>query len=260
MSWILVVLLLLAAGSTVSATFAYLSTYRRLKRLEAELPEGRGAGRGQGGDQGRGEGAGAAGGVLDLADVLAEAPVGVYAADRAGRVVYVNRRLARWLAAEPEALSGVACLADWLAPASDGGPDGGPVAAALSAGAATAGEVCLRDRNGETFSAWIAQDLIAEEDGSARLYGVVRRLDEPGAAAPLLGPGEPADGEPAAAGPYKRFFDVTPVGIVLIDSTGAVLDHNRAALALAGLSAPAAAGLRLTDLTHVGLNPARVPL
>jgi two-component system cell cycle sensor histidine kinase/response regulator CckA len=149
------------------------------------------------------------------------------------------------LAAEPEALSGVACLADWPAPnldgASDGGPEGGPVAAALSAGAAAAGEVRLRERNGETFSAWVAQDLIADEDGSARLYGVVRRLDEPGA-------NDSADGEPAAAGPYKRFFDVTPVGIVVIDSTGAVLDHNRAALALAGLSAPAAAGLRLTDL------------
>ena len=68
MSWILAVLLLLAAGSTVAATFAYLSTYRRLKRLEAELPEG------------RGQGAGAAGGTPDPADVLAELPIGVYAA------------------------------------------------------------------------------------------------------------------------------------------------------------------------------------
>ena len=99
MSWILVALLLLAVGSTVSATFAYLSTDRRLKRLEAELPEGRGAGSGQGGGQGRGDGAGAVGGVLGLADVLAEVPIGVYAADQAGRVLYVNKRLARWLAA-----------------------------------------------------------------------------------------------------------------------------------------------------------------
>ena len=112
MSWILVVLLMLAAGSTVSATFAYLSTYRRLKRLEAELPEG------------RAQGAGAGGGVPDLAGLLAEVPIGIYAADQTGRVLYVNKRLARWLAAEPEALSGVARLADWLAPDPNGDPDG----------------------------------------------------------------------------------------------------------------------------------------
>ncbi len=244
MSWILVVLLLFAAGSTISATFAYLSTYRRLKRLEAELPEGRG--------QGRGQGAGAAGGGPDLAGLLAQVPIGVYAADQTGRVLYVNRRLARWLAAEPEAISGVTRLADWLAPDpdgdSDGGPDGGPVAEALSEGAAIAGEVHLRDRNGATFAAWIVQDLVAEEDGSERIYGVVRRLDEPGGAAQTAGPEEQADGAPSATDAYRRFFDVAPVGIVVIDSAGAVRDHNQAALALAGLSAPAAADLQLTDL------------
>jgi len=244
MSWILVVLLMLAAGSTVSATFAYLSTYRRLKRLEAELPEG------------RAQSVGAGGGVPDLAGLLAEVPIGIYAADQTGRVLYVNKRLARWLAAEPEALSGVARLADWLAPDPDGDPngdpngdpDGGTVAEALSQCDATVGEVRLRDRNGATFAAWIVQDLIAEEDGSECIYGVVRRLEEPGAAAQAASLEEPADGASSAAGAYKRFFDVTPVGIVVIDSAGAVLDHNAAALGLAGLSAPAAAGLQLTDL------------
>jgi two-component system cell cycle sensor histidine kinase/response regulator CckA len=240
MSWILVVLLLLAAGSTVGATFAYLSTYRRLKRLEAELPEG------------RARGAGAGGGVPDLAGVLAQVPVGVYAADRTGRVLYVNQRLARWLAAEPETLSGVSRLADWLAHdpdgASDGASDGGAVAQALAQCDATVGEVRLRDRNGATFAAWIAQDLIAEEDGSERVYGVVRRLDESGGAAQAASLEEQADGAPSAADAYKRFFDVTPVGIVVIDPAGAVLDHNAAVLALAGLSAPAAADLQLTDL------------
>ena len=109
MSWILVVLLLLAAGSTVSATFAYLSTYRRLKRLEAELPEG------------RGHGTETTIGVPDPAGLLAQAPIGVYAADQTGRVLYVNKRLARWLAAEPEALSGVARLADCVREASAAG-------------------------------------------------------------------------------------------------------------------------------------------
>ncbi len=232
MSWILVILLLLAAGLTVATTFAYLSTYRRLKRLEAELPEG------------RARSAEAGGGVPDLAGLLAEVPIGIYAADQTGRVLYVNKRLARWLAAEPEALLGVARLADWLADA----PDVGSVAEALSQRDATAGEVRLRDRNGATFAAWIVQDLIAEEDGSERIYGVVRRLEEPGAAAQAASLEEQADGAPSAADAYKRFFDVTPVGIVVIDSTGAIVDHNAAALGLAGLSAPAAADLQLTDL------------
>ncbi|HEX9771014.1 MAG TPA: response regulator [Kiloniellales bacterium] len=243
MSWTLVILLLLAAGSTVAATFAYLSTYRRLKRLEADLPEGYGAG--------------PAGIVPDLAGVLAEAPIGVYAADRAGRLLYVNRRLARWLAAEPEALCGVGRLADWLADAADGsdgsvgsvGSNGGAVARALTRRAAAVGEVRLRDRNGGTFAAWIAQDLVSKADGSERVYGVVRRLARPTEAAPAAGPeGRPAAAPPDAGGAYKRFFEVAPVGIVVSDPAGAVRDHNEAALALAGLAPPAAPGLRLADL------------
>ncbi len=240
MSWTLVILLLLAAGSTVAATFAYLSTYRRLKRLEADLPEG--------------VGAGPAGGAPDLAAVLAAAPVGVYAADRAGRLLYVNRTLARWLAAEPESLCGAGRLADWLADATDAseGSDGNPsgaVAQALAQRAAAVGEVSLRDRNGATFAAWIAQDLVGEADGSERIYGIVRRLAAPGGAGPAAGPdGQPAAAAPAAAGRYKRFFEVAPVGIVVTDPAGTVRDHNEAALALAGLAPPAPAGLRLVDL------------
>ena len=239
MSWILVVLLLLAAGSTVSATFAYLSTYRRLKRLEAELPED------------RRQGVGIAAGAPEPADLLAEAPVGIYAADLSGRLVYLNRRLAEWLCADPEALAGVSRLADWLAETSEGGPEGNPVAAALSCNAAAVGKLSLRDRSGAVFSAWVAQDLVTEEDGNQCLYGVVRRLDETGgAAAQIAAPDVQAASASSATETYKRFFDLAPVGIVVIDSAGLVLDHNEAALALAGLSAPVPEGLRLTDLVE----------
>jgi len=256
MSWTLVILLLFAAGSTVAATFAYLSTYRRLKRLEADLPEG------------WARGAGPAGEAPDPADVLAEAPFGLYAADRAGRVLYVNRRLAGWLAAEPEAVGGVARLSDWLAraePDEDGGDDadsgGGALARAIAQGEAAVGRVALLDRHGTPFAAWIAQDLVREEDGSQRIYGVVRRLTaadawrEAGAApSPAESPGgaaAPAETAEAAPG-YRRCFDVAPVGIVVTDRSGVLHDCNAAALALAGLDASelpqGGHGLRLADL------------
>jgi two-component system cell cycle sensor histidine kinase/response regulator CckA len=259
MSWTLVILLLLAAGSTVAATFAYLSTYRRLKRLEADLPDG------------WARGAGPAGAILDPAGVLAEAPFGLYAADRTGRVLYVNRRLAHWLAAEPEALGGVARLDEWLAEplpvgaAGDGAAadvegEGGAVARAVAHSAATVGRVRLRDRTGTAFPAWIAQDVAREEDGSERIYGVVRRLPDTDAeideqsgetaAAPEAPSG--AEAPAGSAGRFERFFEVAPVGIVVTDGSGALRDYNAAALALAGLDPPepssGAPELRLTDL------------
>ena len=239
MSWTLVILLLLAAGSTVCATFAYLSTYRRLKRLEAELPEG------------RARGAGVDGSLPEPAGLLAELPIGVYAADPAGRITFVNKSLARWLAAEPEALCGVASLADWLADTPDQDAAAGKedsVAQALADHRKAVGEVRLRDCDGKTFSAWVAQDLISAQDGDAHLYGLVLRLDQPGEAAHDSAASGKAEAAPSPADAYKRFFDVAPVGIAVIDSDGAVIDHNEAALALAGLSAPVPSDLRLTDL------------
>jgi two-component system cell cycle sensor histidine kinase/response regulator CckA len=253
MSWTLVILLLFAAGSTVAATFAYLSTYRRLKRLEADLPEG--------GARGAAPAAGP-----DPADLLAAAPFGVYAADRTGRIIYVNRRLAHWLAAEPEALCGVARVADWLAEPEDGakggengdsrdngGGDnggGGPVARALAERAAAVGPVALRGRNGAPFAAWVAQDLVAGSDGVELIYGIVRRATEPvseAGEAPAV-PAAPSEAAPAQAGIYHQVFDAAPVGIVTCDAAGAVLDHNEAALALAGIARPAAPGLTLAEL------------
>jgi two-component system cell cycle sensor histidine kinase/response regulator CckA len=256
MSWTLVILLLLAAGSTVCATFAYLSTYRRLKRLEAEMPEGRGEGREPGFE------ANAA--IRRLAGLLDALSIGAYAADRTGRVLYVNGRLAGWLGMEPEALPDGTRTADWLLPRSAGEPAGEPgdesgdepgdesVEMALSEGSAAAGELALCSRDGASFAVWVAQDPIGEAGGVEGVFGIVRRLDQPGAAAPAAEPAEPAEDAPSQMGAYKRFFDATPVGIVVIDSAGSVLDHNGAALALAGLSPPAPAGLQLSDLVDDG--------
>ncbi len=247
MSWILMVLLLLAAGSTVAATFAYLSTYRRLMRLEAELAEAP-------------RGAAAGGGAADLGALLERAPIGAYVADKGGRVLFVNACLARWLGREPETLAGSARLADWLADAPDA-PDtpdasrGGERARALAERLPAAGEIDLRDRSGASFAAWIAQDVVRDADGSERVYGIVRRLtpSEIAVSAAAAKPEATAQGDGTAAGgaadgAYQRFFDLAPVGIALVDGEGRLLDCNDALLAVAGAETPAKAGLTLADL------------
>jgi hypothetical protein len=132
---------------------------------------------------------------------------------------------------EPEALPDGTRTADWLLPRSAGEPAGEPgdesgdepgdesVEMALSEGSAAAGELALCSRDGASFAVWVAQDPIGEAGGVEGVFGIVRRLDQPGAAAPAAEPAEPAEDAPSQMGAYKRFFDATPVGIVVRCST-----------------------------------------
>ena len=153
-----------------------------------------------------------------LIEFLDDAPIGFYSVDGAGRFLFVNQTLAKWLGATAaEMVGGDARLHDFLAAppppdAAASDPFGG------AANGAQRGEVALKNRDGRTIQAWIGQTTVGE-GAELRTRTVVRDLtpEREWEAALRL-----------SRERFQRFFASAPVGIALIDRFGRLEEANRA--------------------------------
>src|SRR6266852_63522 len=159
-----------------------------------------------------------------LVDFIDDAPIGFYSVDGAGRFLFVNQTLAKWLdGTRAEIVGSGLRLHDFLAqpPPAETAPsdpfggrsEGGP-----------RGEVVLKTRDGRTIYAWIGQSVVGDGD-ELRTRSVVRDLTPE------------REWETAlrlSRERFQRFFANAPVGIALIDRFGRLEEANRALSELFG--------------------------
>jgi two-component system cell cycle sensor histidine kinase/response regulator CckA len=173
-----------------------------------------------------------------LADFLDSAPIGFFSVDTEGRFVFVNSTLADWLGYQPEEITG-ACmgLADFLVEGNGGlGPaPGGQGAAAES----RHNELHLKGRDGKVIPVYISQSLARGPGGEAHTRSVVLNLTQEQEWQSALKEAEKR---------FRRFFDFAPIGIVMVDEEGRVVEANAAFSAMVGWSDAAPARSPLLDL------------
>lgn len=177
---------------------------------------------------------------LRLSDFMAQAPVGIYSVDEAGRFIYANQTLADWLGCDPEDLirDGVKLhevLAD--APvntppyAFSGGPDGEKRA-----------DLIMKGRQGRLFPVSITQTLSRSEDMiGIRTRSVVRDLTPERTYQEALSMSEQR---------FQRLFTDAPIGITLIDEQYRIVECNQAFVTLANATRPELIGHNFAALVH----------
>ncbi len=153
-----------------------------------------------------------------LVDFLDNAPIGFYSVDAAGRFLFVNQTLAKWLGSTPTEIVGSDTrLHDFLAtpPAAEAaasdpfdGTDEGE----------QRGEVMLKSRDGTVVQAWIGQSVVGS-GAELRTRSVVRDLTPEREIETALRQSRER---------FQRFFANAPVGIALIDRFGRLEEANRA--------------------------------
>ena len=139
-------------------------------------------------------------------------PLGLAELDENGRFVVVNDVLAGWLGQTPEALANRRHLAEFLYEADS-----------IAGIAVSTGDVVLKDGEGNTFPAHISSKE-GDEPGSRRI--AVREL---------TGERELEETLRRAEEGFRRFFDYAPVGIVMVDGEGIIVETNPAFQAMTHL-------------------------
>ncbi len=170
-----------------------------------------------------------------LADFFDHAPVGLFSVDHQGRFRLVNDVLARWLEQDPETMvTAGRRLAEFVAPAVVPGSATLPDTWSGS----WEGEVRLVSPSGASRPVYISQESATDREGvPTYTRGLARDLSEERALQERLRRTQEA---------LLRFFDVAPVGIVMVDAAGDVVETNPAFRAMTG--APEDSALTLLDL------------
>ncbi len=174
-----------------------------------------------------------------VVDVLEHAPIGFYSADGDGRFLLVNRTLTDWLGTDAQDIkAGDLRLHDFLAVRPPAGtPPYSPIAG--SAEEPYSGEVALRARDGRVIAAHIDQAVVRDgTDGTLRTRSAVRNLAAAGSRRRSGG---------AKGFHFERIFEDAPVGIVLLDAEGRVIDCNRAWRHLVATGEAEVEGRRLAE-------------
>jgi len=155
-----------------------------------------------------------------IADFLYLLPVGFFSADTEGCFLYVNQTLGNWLSSSPEKMIG-SPLDEYMSSGKD----------RSEANAAT---VTFKRIGGGNFSGWVLQSLHEGTEGRpAYSRCVVLR------SADWLYRAQGPDGGKDNGSPEIRLhwlFDEAPVGIVLLDLQGNIVECNLAFLKLIGLN------------------------
>ena len=152
-----------------------------------------------------------------LVDFLDDAPTGFYSVDAAGRFLFVNRTLARWLGTTPDEIVASARLHEFLAvPPAEGTAAQDPFGG--DGDGAQRGEVVLKRRDGGTLHAWIGQSVVGS-GADLRTRSVVRDLTPERQMEMALR---------LSRERFQRFFADAPVGIALIDRYGRLEEANPA--------------------------------
>jgi two-component system cell cycle sensor histidine kinase/response regulator CckA len=175
-----------------------------------------------------------------LIDFTDNAPVGFFSVDEAGRFVFVNATLARWLGEDIETLLGGALLHTFFVTPPEGAA---PYDIMPRGGAKQMAEVVMKGPGGRTFSASISQAVVNEGEGIVRTRGVVHDLTAERAMRQAL---------QASEDRFQRFFEEAPLGIGLLNSQGRFDDCNAALAAMLGFGISEIEGKFFEGLVHEG--------
>jgi two-component system cell cycle sensor histidine kinase/response regulator CckA len=157
-----------------------------------------------------------------LIDFLDNAPGGFFSVDAEGKFLFVNQTFAEWIGASVEDfIAGKHRLHDIL----ETPPDGKPYDIINGGGLVQHGEVVFRGVQGQLFPAAIAQTVVRDSDEAIRTRAVVRDL---------LQEREWQDALAQSQRRFQRFFEDAPLGIVLVDAKGVVIECNKMAMNMIG--------------------------
>lgn len=159
-----------------------------------------------------------------LIDFTDNAPVGFFSVDDAGRFVFVNATLARWLGQDIQTLLAEGRLhAHFM----DVPKDARPYDIVAGGGAKQMAEIVMKGPGGKTFAASISQAVVHEAGGVVRTRGVVHDLTAERAMRQAL---------KASEDRFQRFFEQAPLGIGLLNSRGVFDDCNSMLAAMLGFA------------------------
>ncbi|WP_334129401.1 PAS domain S-box protein [Sneathiella sp.] len=174
-----------------------------------------------------------------LSEYFNNAPVGFYSLDGNGRLLFVNRLFAEWLGYRQEELNeGKLAFSELVVKPDDAQLD--LVEMVTGEGALYEGELTLRRRDGTRLPVHVTQTVV--RDGAGTIVGsrsVVREL---------LQEKQWRERVANAELHFRRFFEAAPIGILLLDANGTVLETNPAFRALTGTVINKAIGSHVIDL------------
>ncbi len=158
-----------------------------------------------------------------LADLMENAPIGFYSVAGDGRFLFINDTLAGWLGHTPREITGSGMrLHDFVVAGDLSRCD--PFSPFPKGADESHGEVTLKGREKLPFQAYISQTVAGGEDGDGvRTRSLVRDLTAERESAETLSQSEQR---------FRRYFDEAPVGIVLLDASGVVIECS---VAFAGM-------------------------
>ncbi len=170
------------------------------------------------------------------AELMAEAPIGIYALDEEGRLVKANRTFAEWVGSTPDALASARPrLSELLtgspaAPALDPRADGGVGRA----------EITVLRSDGRVLDLLLSQERV--EIGGAATYR--------GMAYDLTAQRDLERRLKLASQRFQHFFDKAPIGVALLDLDGRVSEHNPAFSTILGSGADGLQGRSIAELVR----------
>ncbi|MCF8468292.1 MAG: PAS domain S-box protein [Sneathiella sp.] len=178
-----------------------------------------------------------------LSEYFNNAPVGFYSLDGMGNLQFANRIFADWLGYRQEELSeGGLAFADLIIKSNEDQLDFMEIFS--TAGPMFEGELNLRRRDGTILPVHVTQTIVRDEAGVVLgSRSVVREL---------LQEQEWRERVASAERHFRRFFEAAPIGIVLLDAKGMVIDANPAFRALTETVVNNAVGSHVTELVQEG--------
>jgi len=157
-----------------------------------------------------------------LIDFTDNAPVGFFSVDENGRFVFVNATLSRWLGDDIRTIMESRTLHTYF----DAVPDNAkPYDVIENGGAKQIAEVVMKGHGGRTFMASISQAVVHEGNGRVRTRGVLHDMTAEREMYKALQLSEDR---------FQRFFEESPLGVMILDQKGAVNDVNPAMSKLLG--------------------------
>ncbi|WP_288900475.1 PAS domain S-box protein [uncultured Sneathiella sp.] len=176
-----------------------------------------------------------------LSEYFNNAPVGFYSLGGDGKIQFANRLFADWLGYQQKELSdGNFAFSNLVVKSNEDQLDLMEIFSAD--GPLYEGKITLRRRDGTLLPVHVTQTVIRGENGE--LMGsrsVVREL---------LQEQEWRERVANAELHFRRFFEAAPIGILLLDANGVVIESNPAFRALTGTVINKAVGSHVTELVE----------
>ncbi|USG59770.1 PAS domain S-box protein [Sneathiella marina] len=181
-----------------------------------------------------------------LSEYFNNAPVGFYSLDAEGKILFVNRIFAEWLGYHQDELANdVMNFSDLIVQNSDGQLTF--MEDLTEAGQLFEGEVDLLRRDSTILPVHITQTIVRDDAGNILgSRSVVREL---------LQEQEWRERVASAELHFRRFFEAAPIGIVLLDIEGVVIEGNPAFRVLTETVLNSAVGSHVTELVQFEDQP-----